>query len=235
MGKAILITGTDTGAGKTYAACLLGRRLARHGISVRPLKPVESGCLPGSDGRPHPSDAEALRDAVAPGLPLSEVCLYPLSAPLSPHVAARLDGKTLDPDRIREAVTAAADAAEIVLVEGAGGILVEMAEGYSFADLARDLAMPVLVVAEDRLGVLNHLGLTWRFLGGAGLSRAGVILNERSRDAFPAREFQEAEVRRIAGDRYLGKIPHGAAELPEELFRRFLAAVIRPREGAIPL
>lgn len=226
MGKAILITGTDTGAGKTYAACLLGRRLARHGTSVRPLKPVESGCLPGRDGRPHPADAAALRDAVAPGLPLSEVCLYPFSAPLSPHLAARLERKPVDPGRIRGAIRAAAAAAEIVLVEGAGGILVEVAEGYSFADLARELGMPVLVVAEDRLGVLNHLGLTWRFLGGAGLSRAGVILNERFPESFPAREFHEEEARRIAGDRYLGKIPHGAADLPEDLFRRFLTTGI---------
>lgn len=225
MGTAILITGTDTGAGKTYAACLLARRLARHGTSVRPLKPVESGCLPGRDGRPHPADAAALRDAAAPGLPLSEVCLYPFPAPLSPHLAARLEGETVEPARVREAIRAAGDGAEIVLVEGAGGILVELAEGYSFADLARELAMPVLVVAEDRLGVLNHLDLTWRFLQGAGLSRAGVILNERSPGPFPAREFNEAEVRRIAGDRYLGKIPHGAAELPEELFRRFLTAL----------
>lgn len=223
MGTAILVTGTDTGAGKTFAACLLGRRLARHGISVRPLKPVESGCLPGIGGGPHPADAEALRDAVAPDLPLSEVCLYALSAPLSPHLAARLEGRTIDPVRIREAIAAAAASADIVLVEGAGGILVELAEGYSFADLARESAMPVLVVAEDRLGVLNHLGLTWGYLGCGGLSRAGVILNERSPDPSPARQFHEAEIRRIVGSRYLGKIPHGAAELPEGLFRRFLA------------
>jgi dethiobiotin synthetase len=224
MGKAILITGTDTGAGKTYVTCLLGRRLVRQGISVRPLKPVESGCLPGRDGRPHPADAAALCAAVSPGLPLSEICLYPLSAPLSPHLAARLERETVDPARIREAVTAAADAADVVLVEGAGGILVEMAAGYSFADLARELSMPVLVVAEDRLGVLNHLALTWRFLGGAGISRVGAVLNERSLESFPAREFNEAEVRRIVGDRYLGKIPYGAAELPEELFRRIRMA-----------
>lgn len=226
MGKAILITGTDTGAGKTYAACLLGRRLVREGISVRPLKPVESGCLPGRDGRPHPADAAALRDAIAPGLSLSQVCLYPLSAPLSPHLAARLEGRVLDPVRIHEAVAAAAASAEIVLVEGAGGILVEMAEGYSFADLAREFSLPVLVVAEERLGVLNHLRLTWRFLTGAGIPCAGVILNERSPEPFPAREFNEPEVRRIAGDRYLGKIPHGAKELPEDLFRRFRTASI---------
>ena len=226
MGKAILITGTDTGAVKTYVSCVLGRRLARHGISVRPLKPVESGCLRGEDGRPHPADAAALRDAFAPALPLSAVCLYPLSAPLSPHLAGRLERTEPDPARIRDAVAAAASEAEVVLVEGAGGILVELAEGYSFADLARELSLPVLVVAEDRLGVLNHLRLTWGFLAGAGLSRAGVILNERSPGAFPAREFHEEEARRIAGDRYLGKVPHGSTVLPEDLFRRFLATGI---------
>ena len=87
---------------------------------------------------PHPADAAALRDAFATGLPLSEVCLYPLSAPLSPHLAARLERKIPDPSRIRGAIAAAAAAAEVVLVEGAGGILVEVAEGYSFADLARE-------------------------------------------------------------------------------------------------
>ncbi len=81
MGKAILITGTDTGVGKTYVACLLGKRLRDAGIGVRPLKPVESGCLPGPDGRPYPADAAALRDAVAPAVPLSAVCLYALPGP----------------------------------------------------------------------------------------------------------------------------------------------------------
>jgi len=223
MGTAILITGTDTGAGKTHAACLLGRRLVREGFSVRPMKPVESGCPPGGDGRPLPADATALRDAVAPGLPLSEVCLYPLRDPLSPHLAARREGTRIDPARIRDAIAAAAASAEIVLVEGAGGILVELTEGYAFADLAREMDLPVLVVAEDRLGVLNHLGLTWRFLGEAGRDRGGVILNERSPGPFPGRRHNEAEVRRIVGDRYLGKIPHAAAELPGELFRRFRA------------
>ena len=226
MGRAILITGTDTGAGKTFAACLLGRRLAREGLVVRPLKPVESGCPAGADGKPFPADAAALRDAMAPGLPLSEVCLHPLAAPLSPHLAARLEGVAIAPGRVREAVRSAAAAADIVLVEGAGGIAVELAEGYSFADLARDTGMAVLVIAEDRLGVLNHLKLTIGYLASSGLAPGGVMLNGRSAEPFPAREFNEEEVRRIAGDRYLGRIPHGADSLPEEIFSRFRNARI---------
>jgi dethiobiotin synthetase len=219
--RAILITGTDTGAGKTYVACLLGKRLREAGIDARPLKPVESGCLPGPDGRPHPADAAALRDAVAPGLPLSEVCLYALAAPLSPHLAAEAEGVAVDPARVRRSVADAAGAADIVLVEGAGGIAVEIREGYSFADLARDLSLPVLVVAGNRLGVLNHLKVTIRYLESEGLRLLGVVLSDPSPDSFPAREPNEAAVRRIAGDRWLGRVPFGAAGLPDRIFSRF--------------
>jgi len=220
MGKAILITGTDTGVGKTYVARLLGKRLRKAGIDVRPLKPVESGCMPGQDGRPHPADAAALRDAVAPGLPLSAVCLYAFPAPLSPHLSAEAAGIPVDPERVRRSVTDAARASDMVLVEGAGGIAVEIRAGYSFADLARDLSLPVLVVAGNRLGVLNHLKLTIRYLESEGIRLLGVVLSDLSPDAFPARESNEAEVRRMAGDRWLGRVPFGAADLPDEIFSR---------------
>jgi dethiobiotin synthetase len=220
--KGILFTGTDTGVGKTYVACLLGKALAAEGVSVHPLKPVESGCLPGPDGTPFPADAAALRDAVAPRLPLSAACLYPLAAPISPHLAARGEGVSIDPARIRKAILDAGESPGIVLVEGAGGIAVEILEGYAFSDLARDLSLPVLVVAENRLGVLNHLRLTLRYLRSEGLALAGVVLNDRTGVPFPAREENEAEVRRIAGERFLGRVPFGATSLPEDAFRRFL-------------
>ena len=219
--KGILVTGTDTGVGKTYVACLLGRRLVGEGIGVYPLKPVESGCLPGPDGKPFPADAAALRDAIAPRLPLPAACLYPLSAPSSPHLAARREGVSIDPGRIRKMVLDAGEVSEIVLVEGAGGIAVEICEGYAFSDLARDLSLPVLVVAENRLGVLNHLRLTLRYLQSEGLILAGVVLNDRTGEPSPSRETNEAEIRRIAGDRFLGRVPFGAASLPEEAFLRF--------------
>ena len=219
--NAILITGTDTGVGKTRFACLLGRRLAAERICAFALKPVESGCPRGPDGTPFPADAAALRDAIAPGRPLSEICLYPLSSPLSPHLAARMDGVTIDPGRLRKTVVDAARACELLLVEGAGGIAVEICEGYAFADLARDLSLPVLVVAENRLGVLNHLRLTIRYLQSERLLLAGVVLNDRTGEPFPARESNEDEVRRIAGDRYLGRVPFGATSIPQEMFLRF--------------
>jgi dethiobiotin synthetase len=221
MGQGILITGTDTGAGKTVVACLLGKRLLREGGAVLPLKPVESGCAPGADGKPFPADAAALRDAFAPKLPLSSVCLYPLAAVLSPHLAAREEGVSIDPVRIRQTIVDTIKATDVVLIEGAGGATVEIGDGYSFADLARDLSLPVLIVAGNRLGVLNHLRLTMRYLHSEAIPLFGVILNDVTPEAFPAREPNEAEVRRIAGNHYLGRVPYGAAVLPEEIFPRF--------------
>lgn len=214
VGRAILVTGTDTGAGKTYVACLLGKALRGAGLSVRPFKPVESGCPRGADGAPFPGDASRLREAVAPDLPLSAVCLYPLRAPLSPHQAAREEAVAIENGRILGAIAEARDAFDLVLVEGVGGVAVELREGYRVADLAKCAALSVLVVAENRLGVLNHLTLTLHFLRSGGLSVFGVILNDRTADPFPARERNEEEVRRIAEGHYLGRVPHGARSLP---------------------
>jgi dethiobiotin synthetase len=221
MGQGILITGTDTGSGKTFVTCLLGKRLLREGVSVLPLKPVESGCAPGVDGKPFPADAAVHRDAYAQELSLASVCLYPLSAVLSPHLAARVEGVSIDPARIRQAVAGAVETADVVLIEGAGGVTVEIREGYSFGNLARDLSLPVLIVAENRLGVLNHLQLTIRYLQSEAIPLFGVILNDRDPETFPARELNETEAKRIAGRYYLGRVPFGAAILPEELFSRF--------------
>lgn len=222
MGRAILITATDTGAGKTYVTGLLGKAMRGRGLSVRPLKPVESGCAPGVDGAPFPGDASFLRQAVAPDLPLSAVCLYPLAAPLSPHLAAREEGVAVDTGRVLAAIAEAREESDLVLVEGVGGIAVEIREGYRIADLARQARLPVLVVAENRLGVLNHLGLTMYFLRSEGIPLFGVVLNDRTADPFPARERNEEEVRRIAGGRFLGRLPHGARSLPEEIASRVL-------------
>lgn len=197
--------------------------MRERGFSVRPFKPVESGCSPGADGVPFPGDASSLRESVAPDMPLSAVCLYPLVAPLSPHLAAREEGIAIEPDLVLAAVDGARKECDLVLVEGVGGITVEIREGYRIADLAKHARLPVLVVAENRLGVLNHLRLTLLFLRSEGLPLFGVVLNDRTPDPFPARERNERELRGIAGDRYLGRVPHGARALPEVILSGVLA------------
>jgi len=221
MGKGILISATDTGAGKTYVTCLLGKRLRQEGVAVCPFKPIESGCETDLDGKPIPADAAALRAAFAPELAIADICLYPLRAVLSPHLAARKEGAVVDIMKIRQKAEAGARTSAVLLLEGAGGITVELKEGYSFAELARDLSYPVLIVAPNRLGVLNHLQLTLRFLKAEGLALFGVILNDHTPEPFPARDANEAEARSIAGDAHLGRIPFGALSLPDALFANF--------------
>jgi dethiobiotin synthetase len=128
---------------------------------------------------------------------------------------------------MRQTVLEAVRGSDLVLVEGAGGISVVIQDGYSFANLTRDLSLPVLIVAENRLGVLNHLQLTIRYLQSEGIPLFGVILNDLTPEPFPAREPNEAEVRRIVGERYLGRIPQGATFLPEEIFSRFCLLVAK--------
>ena len=188
MGRGILISATDTGAGKTYVTCLLGRRFRQEGFFARPLKPVESGCAKDADGRPLPADAAALRGAFAPELSMADICLYPLASVMSPHLAAREEGVIIDADMIRKRATGIAAVSDLLLVEGAGGITVELRDGYSFADLARDLSYPVLIVAQNRLGALNQLKLTVHFLRAERVPFFGVILNDASPEPFPARE-----------------------------------------------
>src|SRR4030067_399233 len=92
---------------------------------------------------------------------------------------------------------------------GGGGSAGELREGYTIAELAKDARLPVLVVAENRLGVLNHLRLTVHYLRSEGLSLVGVVVNDRTAEAFPAREPNEGEGRRGAGGRCLGRGPPG--------------------------
>lgn len=180
MSRGVFVTGTDTGVGKTRVATALAHALARQGVRVRVRKPVESGCADGL-----PQDAEALRRAAGGHEPLERVCAIRLRAPLSPERAAALEGVDLRLERLREACTGAADGS-LLLVEGAGGFCSPIAAGALNADLATALALPVLVVAADRLGTLNHSLLTVEAVRARGLAIAGVVLSGACGPVDPA-------------------------------------------------
>ncbi len=192
MGHGILITATDTGAGKTYVTCLLGKRLRQEGPGRIAAEAGRIRMCAGGRRKTFPADAAALRDAFAPrslcihGLPLSALGCA-VSSPGCPGWRAYPSISA----RIRQTVNGGGKRHPIsLLIEGAGGITVEIRDGYSFADLARDLSLPVLIVAGNRLGVLNHLQLTLRYLQSQGIPLFGVILNDLTQEFFPAREPQ---------------------------------------------
>lgn len=177
MKRGVFITGTDTGVGKTRIGAALAWQLSRRGLRVRPRKPVESGCPEGPDGL-MPQDALALCEAAGGADPLGKVCPYRLRAPLSPERAARLEDVPLTLGMLYAACWAGVGPDDFLLVEGAGGFYSPMAQGALNADLAGGLGLPVLVVAADRLGTLNHTLLTVEAVRMRGLAPAGLVLNQ---------------------------------------------------------
>ncbi|MDP2308314.1 MAG: dethiobiotin synthase [Pseudomonadota bacterium] len=166
LDRGLLVTGTDTGVGKTVVTAALAAALAEGGVSVRALKPVASGVAEG-----HPGEDAALIGAAAGHAPLS---LLRFRTPVSPHRAAVLEGVDVDPAAILAWVHA--NAGDVTLVEGAGGWEVPFAADWRVSHLGVALGWPVLVVAADRLGVLNHTLLTVAAVQRAGLAVAAVVL-----------------------------------------------------------
>lgn len=166
MHSRLFVTGTDTGVGKSVVTAALAAALADAGVAVRALKPIASGCAPGTPGED--AGLLGLADHHAPE------AAFAFPAPLSPHLAAREAGETLD----RPTVLAwlRARAADVCLVEGVGGWTVPLGPGWRVSDLAVELGAPVLVVARNRLGVLNHTLLTVEAVQQSGLLVAGVVL-----------------------------------------------------------
>ena len=178
MIKGIFITGTDTGVGKTYVAAGIARSLCSAGINVGVMKPAETGCGMRS-GKLVPKDAEALVKAAAVRDSLSLVNPYRFQAPVAPSVAAQLKRKTIDPERIIKAFRTLSQRHPCMIVEGAGGIMVPLAKGYLFLDLAEAMGLPVVIVARPGLGTINHTLLTIEALRSRRLTIAGVVINDR--------------------------------------------------------
>jgi dethiobiotin synthetase len=173
--QGVFITGTNTDVGKTFIGVAIARALSQRKIKVIPRKPVESGCTRSKD-KLIPQDASALKEAANYQGPLSEVCPYRFEPPISPVRAAHLADSVLTTEQL---VNICLEGSELgfVLVEGAGGFYSPLAENGLNADLAVALQLPVLLVAEDKLGALNQVLLNVEVIQMRGLELAGVVLN----------------------------------------------------------
>jgi dethiobiotin synthetase len=170
----ILVTGTDTGVGKTVVACAVAAGLVERGVAVAVWKPVETGV---AGAPPEGTDAERLARASGRMDPIDAICPYRFHAPLAPAIAARLEGTTVDVDRLGRLYAQRAQEAEIVVVEGAGGLLVPLADRVTYVELARRLGLPLVIVVPNRLGAINHAALTARVAAVEGLAVVGFVLN----------------------------------------------------------
>jgi len=171
--RRFVVTGTDTEVGKTWVGCRLAEDLRGAGAIVRAVKPLESGCAAG--------DPNAGEDGVllarAAGQASPEAALVRLVAPVAPPVAAQREGRPLDWEALMRSTRQAVEGAQVALVEGAGGLLSPLTWRHTAVDLAKALEAEVLVVASDKLGVINHVRLTLSALRAEGLKCPAVVLS----------------------------------------------------------
>lgn len=174
MAHAFFITGTDTEIGKTHATCALLATAAQQGLRAVGLKPVAAG----TDANGHNEDVSRLMAASNVALSASTVNPWLLSAPVSPHIAARLAGIEITTDPIRQSFHSAQSVADFILVEGVGGLYAPLSESLTQPDLILALGTPVILVIGLRLGCLNHALLTAAAIKQHGLKFAGWIGNQ---------------------------------------------------------
>lgn len=186
MTRAWFVTGTDTGVGKTRASVALLHALRSHHARCVGMKPVAAGT--GVDGQNE--DVVALRAASTVRLPAAIDNPVLLHDAVSPHIAARRAGVSIEIDAIVAAWQALAREADAAIVEGAGGFLVPLSDATTGADLAQALGLPVILVVGLRLGCLNHALLTRDAIRARGLPLAGWIVNRLD----PAMPEQDANL-----------------------------------------
>lgn len=206
----IFVTGTDTGVGKTYVTRLILESLRGIGIDAVGYKPIACGDR---------DDATVLA-AASGGLPLDEVNPVHLNTPVAPYVAGLLENRTVEPAELLAGFLHLAASHAQVIVEGAGGWEVPLAANYRVSDLAKDLALPVILVAANRLGALNHILLSVNAIRAKGLTCAGIILNQLDDELDTAMITNKGVVEDLTGVPLLDHLIHGQDFLDEDVLQK---------------
>ena len=216
--RGLFITGTDTGVGKTYVTALIARSLRAAGHRVGVYKPAASGCPRDAQGQLVSDDAVAIWEAAGRPGDLEHVCPQRFAAPLAPHLAARAEAKQLDARLLRTGLDFWRDRSDVLLVEGAGGLMSPLGQREYVADLAGDFGFPLVVVSRNVLGTINTTLQT--LIAAAafrdGLAVAGIVLNHPTApaadDASLATNREELVARCSAP--LLAEVPLGGSVLP---------------------
>lgn len=210
-GRVLVVTGTGTGVGKTVVTAAVAALARARGERVAVLKPAQTGTGPGEPG----DLAEVQR--LVPGVTTRELGRYP--DPLAPATAARRAGAApVTPAAAARAATELAAEHDLVVVEGAGGLLVRFTDDGTLADVAAALDAPVLVVATAGLGTLNHTALTTEALHTRRLTCAGVVVGAWPAEPDLAARCNLVDLPAVTGVPLLGALPDGAGALDAREF-----------------
>jgi len=197
-----LISGTDTGVGKTYVACGLIRALRKSGRPAVGLKPLCSGGW---------EDIEAIMNANEQAVPLHVVNSVLFQAPLAPYAAALVENRTFDLVAAKMNFAGIQSQFSPIFVEGAGGLLVPILRDYDFGDLAADWGLGLIIVAANRLGVLNHCRLIVEVAQRRGLSISAIVLNELDDETDVARQTNPSILEDVL-EKPVIRLAHGATD-----------------------
>ncbi len=228
MNRGIFITGTGTGVGKTVVTAGIVRWLRGRGVDAVPVKPVQTGGLSKKSGLAAPDLDFCLAAAgiKVPDATMSLMSPYIFAPACSPHLAGRIKGEYPKLAHIQTCVEALSSICDMVIVEGAGGVLVPLDEQATMLDLMKLLGFPVVLVAHTGLGTINHSLLSIRTLKSAGIEVLGVVFNEvapgRLEDDFIKTDNIDT-IARLGDVHVLGNITHLAGLDPgrEDLWNRF--------------
>lgn len=207
--KTLFVTGTDTDVGKTWVTCMLLKQFADQGLRVGAYKPACSGAVRMPNGNLHWRDVDLLKTACGWTGGQNQICPQRFLASLAPNVAAAAEQKRVDSDLLSTGVQVWEGHADLVVVEGAGGLLCPLSDTSTVLDLAQQLRSPVLIVAANRLGVINHTLLTVKVALASQLTVAGIILN----NCLSAASSQHASEEDVSRNTNLRQLQHWLPEI----------------------
>ena len=217
MTRGVFVTGTDTGVGKTFSACVLIHALAARGLHVAAMKPIAAG-----------SDEDTLalmRAAAIDASRKAEVTPVLLQDAIAPHIAAAREKRPIELAPLQHALGQLAASADFVVVEGVGGFAVPLGPALDTVDLARAFALPVVLVVGMRLGCLSHALLTQQAIANAGLAFCGWIANAIDPGMEAAEENVTALRERLHAP-LLGRLPYSPGTGPAALAARLDVAAL---------
>lgn len=207
MKKRVFVTGTDTGVGKTLVAAIIAMFLKDKGVDVGVMKPFETGAKR-YGGEMLPEDASLLRTAAGVDDPLELICPYCFETPASPAEAARVEGKRIDLGKVKEALEELSKRHDLLILEGAGGLLVPITERVTFSDLIKELDLEVILVARNCLGTINHTLLSLYHCKQEGIRVLGYILNKVSSKGDGTEDTNHIWIGAFTDVPFLGRVPY---------------------------
>ncbi|MCE5194161.1 MAG: dethiobiotin synthase [Nitrospiraceae bacterium] len=200
--KGFFVTGTDTNVGKTIITAAIVKTLNSINIKTCGMKPIETGCKR-KDNKIVPCDGFFLKEMNIADEDIDLITPYCFEHPLAPMVASSLENKTIDINIIKGSFEKLSDKYDAVIVEGVGGLLVPIKTDYFIADIAKELNLPLVIVARPYLGTINHTMLTINFALNKGLEIAGLIMN----NMYPYQELIAEKTNPDVVRKMIGNIP----------------------------